>query len=157
MRATQPEGGSQSDARQEALPSRCREALGRWGEEHIRAHLISRGYEIEAARWARAPLGELDLVAAKGPLLCFVEVRTRLCPPRGVKNWVEPAESVSLRKQRRLARTAEAYLLARRGARRDYLRFDVAALWALRLHGEGGYEPASLHYIEDAFQVPWAF
>ena len=152
MSASRPEGLSRNDAL-----SRSRALLGRWGEEYVRAHLLRCGYEVEATRWSRAPLGELDLVVAKGPLLCFVEVRTRLLPALEAKNWVEPAESVSVRKQRCIARTAEAYLLERRGARRDYLRFDIAAIWARGRHEDASYQSASFNYIENAFQVPWAF
>ncbi len=53
-----------------------RRALGIAGEERAAAHLEARGYRI-LARNARAGRVEIDLVARRGRLLVFAEVKTR--------------------------------------------------------------------------------
>lgn len=57
------------------------------------------------ARNLRTPEGELDIVAAKGEVLAFVEVRAR-------RGWAagSAAESITPRKKERLLRAAEAYI-----------------------------------------------
>lgn len=74
-----------------------------------------------ARNW-RCPLGEIDLVLAKGPTLVFCEVKSR----RGL-GLGGPYEAVNWKKQRKLRSLAEAFLAGRRqpaGA----VRFDVASV-----------------------------
>ncbi|MFK7894211.1 MAG: YraN family protein [Myxococcota bacterium] len=98
-----------------------RQTLGLEGEERAADYLESKGYRI-VARNVRADRVEIDLVARKGPLLVFVEVKTR----RGTSHGLA-AEAVDERKQRRLRRGAWAWLetdpAAARGTRQR--RFDV--------------------------------
>ncbi len=98
-----------------------RQRLGRAGEEAAARFLEARGYRI-AARNVRAERVEIDLVARRGPLLVFVEVKTRRSTRHG-----EAAESVDARKQRRLRRGAGAWLATRPEAARGHrrVRFDV--------------------------------
>ena len=56
--------------------SRSRRRLGREGEERAAAHLERRGYRI-LERNVRAGGVEIDLVAARGRLVVFVEVKAR--------------------------------------------------------------------------------
>jgi len=115
-----------------------RAATGRKGEALAAAHLRRRGYRIEARNWA-CRVGELDLVAVDGEALVFVEVRT----VRG--DFLEsPTQAVDPGKQRRVRRTADAYLQRRRGASPAVVRFDVIGI---RL-GDGA---PVLEHIEDAF------
>ena len=64
------------------------------------AFLRRSAYTIVARNY-RCRLGEIDLVALDGPVLVFVEVRSRNGPEFGT-----PLESVDARKQIRLARVA---------------------------------------------------
>jgi len=116
-----------------------RRALGIAGEERAAAHLEARGYRI-VARNARAGRVEIDLVARRGRLLVFAEVKTRRSRAAGA-----PEEAVDFRKRERLVRGAAAWLAANpsRGAR---VRFDVIACewdagrgWSLR-HLEGAFD-----------------
>ena len=52
-----------------------RTRFGRWGERAAAAYLRHQGYIIEAQNYSSSH-GELDLVARKGHLLVFVEVKT---------------------------------------------------------------------------------
>jgi len=94
---------------------------GRAAEDRAERFLLAHGYEI-LERNARSSLGELDVVAAEGGDLVFVEVRSREVDDRGAAE-----ETVGHAKQRQLARVAEAFL-EERGWRPDSCRFDVIAI-----------------------------
>lgn len=95
---------------------------GRDGEEAAARFLEARGLAV-VARNVRAGGGEIDLVAAEGATLVFVEVKWRRDASRG-----SPAEAVTPAKRRRLLSAARAFLAENpAGARRD-VRFDVVAI-----------------------------
>ena len=98
----------------------ARRALGIAGEAAACAHLERQGYRI-LARNARADRVELDIVAERGGVLVFVEVKTRHTANSG-----GAAEAVDARKQARIARGAAAWLRAS-GRRARRVRFDVVA------------------------------
>ena len=98
-------------------PSR-RNALGAEGERRAADHLKRRGYRI-VARNVRAGGVEMDLIARRGPLVVFVEVKTRRSRRFGL-----PEDAVDARKRARLIRGAAAWLHEQRqGIQRT--RFDV--------------------------------
>lgn len=97
-----------------------RQSVGRSGEALACRFLERTGYRIEARNW-RCKLGEIDIVARKGAELVIVEVRTR----RDTARFGTPAESVDARKQARLRRIAQAYLLAHGWPDEAAVRFDV--------------------------------
>jgi putative endonuclease len=74
-----------------------------------------------ARNW-RCPLGEIDLVFTKGPLVVFCEVKARTGSALG-----GPFESVNWKKQRKLRMLAEAFLAAS-GLLPEAVRFDVASV-----------------------------
>lgn len=80
-----------------------RRSLGDFGERLAAAHLEAKGYRIVARNY-RCAEGEMDLVARRGDLLAFVEVRTRRGGDLG-----GPAESITAAKAARLAAIARAY------------------------------------------------
>ncbi|TMD23941.1 MAG: YraN family protein [Chloroflexi bacterium] len=94
--------------------------LGISGEALAEDHLRGLGYEI-VGRDIRTPLGQLDLVAADGATLVFVEVKTRAGHGFGL-----PQESVDARKIRKLRQLALYYL--KRRPHRGPVRFDVVGL-----------------------------
>ena len=79
--------------------------IGAWGEEVASQYLEAKGYQILARNW-RTQEGEVDLVAQEGETVVFVEVKTRTSKDFG---W--PEDSVTTTKQRRLQRSAMAYLM----------------------------------------------
>jgi putative endonuclease len=118
--------------------------LGRSGELLARAHLVARGYRVVASSWRAGRLGEIDLIVRRGRVLAFVEVKTRRSDRFG-----RPEEAVDRRKQRRLARLAEAFrasLPRDSPLRRLECRLDVVAVvrispvrWKIR-HLPGAFE-----------------
>lgn len=52
------------------------EKLGRWGERRVALLLRLSGWRILATR-VKTPMGEVDLIARKGKLVAFIEVKTR--------------------------------------------------------------------------------
>ena len=98
-----------------------RQQLGQRGERLAKQFLVSQGYVIEEAN-VRFPVGEIDLIARDGQVLCFVEVRSAAS-----EEWGGPLGSVGPRKQRRLIRAAQWY--AQRLQRLPpEMRFDVVAI-----------------------------
>ena len=117
-----------------------RQRLGQKGEAAAAEHLERRGMRIIARRF-RLRLGEIDLVAERGDLVIFVEVKTR----RGTR-YGAPAEAVTAVKQRRIGIVALAFL-SRTGRLERRVRFDVVEVYA----DEGGIQ--RVHHIEDAFRL----
>ncbi len=99
----------------------ARQVFGDAGEEAAARHLEAGGYRI-VARKHRCPRGEVDLVAERGELLVFVEVRTRATAAFG-----SPAETVTPAKQRKVIAAARDFLALHRGAGRG-IRFDVVSV-----------------------------
>jgi putative endonuclease len=101
-------------------------ALGGFGEELAAAHYRAHGYAVLERNW-RCPIGEIDLICAKGATLVVCEVKARSGPAHG-----HPLEAVTATKQRRLRHLAAAYLrqLERRWPE---VRFDVVSVLDGRL------------------------
>lgn len=119
--------------------SDTRRALGAEGEARAAELLRERGYRI-LARNARAGGVEIDLVARRGSLIAFVEVKTRRTRVHG-----GPELAVDARKRARLVRGAAAWLREQPERARS-VRFDVIAAeidpgggWRLR-HLEGAFD-----------------
>lgn len=79
------------------------------------------GLEI-VERNFRCNLGEIDIVARRGGLVVFCEVKTRRSD-----RWGAPAEAVTPVKQARIRRVAVHWLTERR-LRADEVRFDVISI-----------------------------
>ena len=117
-----------------------RKALGDAAEQAAVDLLERDGYRV-VARNFRCPWGEVDVVAERGELLCFVEVRMRSSAA-----WGDPAHTVSWAKQRKVTRAALHYLAQRGGPGERMVRFDVISVL-----GRG--EKARLEHIPDAFDA----
>ena len=86
-------------------------AEGVWGEAQIANYLRRRRYELLAHSY-HCRFGEIDLIARKGGVLCFVEVKTRSNLACGL-----PREYVTAAKQERIRKTAAFYLMEKGLAR----------------------------------------
>lgn len=99
-----------------------RKRTGAQGEAIAGAFLQQAGLQILARNWRRAG-GELDIVAADGQTLVFVEVRTRSSRAFG-----SAEESVDWRKQRQVRKMAAQFLSEEQARYRQY-RFDVVVVY----------------------------
>lgn len=102
---------------------RAAELFGRRAELLAAWFLRFKGYRIRAVR-VKTPIGEIDLVAERGGVTVFVEVKAR--------RTASETEALAAVNTRRIVRAAEYYVsLNPRLAVRD-LRFDVILLAPLR-------------------------
>ncbi|MBZ5514340.1 MAG: YraN family protein [Acidobacteriia bacterium] len=117
-------------------------ATGQRGETLAYWYLRRAGYTIVARnRPARSGKGEVDMVAWDGPVLAFVEVKTRTSEEGG-----RPEEAVSRAKQQRITKVAREYLRRLRRRPVNY-RFDIVSVsW----HPKAGCQ---VRLIKDAFKA----
>ena len=117
---------------------RARKDFGARGEHYAAKHLERQGFKIIERNYT-CPLGELDLVARKGPLLVFCEVKTRSTAKMG-----PPELAVNHGKQRKIVRLAKYYIKNNR-LENLQCRFDVVTVqW-----GEG--KKPEVRHIPAAF------
>lgn len=93
------------------------ERKGRRAEWFAATFLMLKGYRISALRY-KTPLGEIDLVARRGDLIAFIEVKARRDLAAGV-------DSVSYSSQRRIAAAGDVYISRQPDADRLSWRFDI--------------------------------
>jgi putative endonuclease len=96
--------------------------LGLAGEELAARFLAACGFMVLASRF-RCREGEVDLVMRRGPLLVFVEVKTR----RG-RSCGAPEEAVTPRKLQRLRRAVHRYLQQQPQPAGTVYRMDLVAV-----------------------------
>ena len=109
------------------------ERKGRRAEWFAALALLIKGYRISALRY-RTPAGEIDLVARKGNLIAFVEVKARRDLASGV-------DAVSYRAQRRIATAAELFISRQRDSTRLSWRHDIVVVspWRWPVHLEDAF------------------
>ena len=112
---------SPSKPGREARPERrAAEHFGQRGEALAALYLRAKLYRIVARR-VKTPVGEIDLIARRGPLTVFVEVKAR------TRAGTE-AEALAAVNQGRIARAAQFYLARHPALAETALRFDVIFL-----------------------------
>ena len=121
-------------------PPEARRAQGDAAEDRACRHLDRSGFTI-VERNFRTPGGEIDIVARKGDVLVFVEVRSREVPGFGT-----PEESVTLAKRRRIVAAARQYLSKVPPSSWREALFDVIAI-------EGSGDAAELRHYPAAFDA----
>lgn len=95
--------------------------LGRIAEEAAAEYLIQQGYTI-IERNCRFANGEIDIIAEHLSDLVFVEVRSR----QGIEYGL-PQETVNYKKQQKLRKLANQYLVFKKTWQRA-CRFDVVGI-----------------------------
>ncbi len=131
-----------------AVPSSAdlsRGAVGRRGEVLAYWFLRSQGYTIVARNLRlRKDVGELDMVGWDGPVLAFIEVKTRVSDLMG-----PPELAISAGQKRRITHAANVYLRRLRHKEVNY-RFDVVSVtW----HARHGFQA---RLIKDSFRAKYA-
>jgi putative endonuclease len=104
--------------------------------------LMAAGWRIEAHRF-RLGRNDLDLVARRGSLVAFIEVKARRTDRCGAGE-----EAVIYRKRRAIERVAWWWIL-KHGQAGDQYRFDVVVLTG---DGSAGQQ---LRHLEDAWRPGW--
>ncbi len=112
-----------------------RKTVGKHGEESALLLFQKKGYTIRERNW-RSVLGEIDLIVEKDGCVVFVEVKTRTSADFGTA-----AEAVMKKKQRKIVRTAAAYIKKHSLYRRTF-RFDVLSIL-----------PEGIEHIVNAFMA----
>ena len=79
--------------------------VGKWGEKLAVDFLKQEGFSIIGCNVRQNRHDEIDIIAQKGELLVFVEVKTRKAEEYG-----RPAMAVDQKKRHKLNRAAAAYL-----------------------------------------------
>ena len=97
--------------------------LGQLGEDITSKYLQERGYKI-LERNFRNKLGEIDLIAQDGKMICFIEVKTRKSLTYGA-----PFEAVHSTKQVKMVRMALSYLKYKFRTIDVLSRFDVISIY----------------------------
>ncbi|MFW6188909.1 MAG: YraN family protein [Planctomycetota bacterium] len=119
-----------------------RAGVGRRGEREAARYLKRRRWKILERNFSTRR-GEIDLIATRGGVVAFVEVRSQTKPIR-----IQPEATVTRGKQRRIIRAAQAYCARKKlGQEGMALRFDV-----LTVRFAEGARP-DVRHIEDAFQL----
>ncbi|MFB9949864.1 YraN family protein [Rhizobium puerariae] len=88
-------------------------------------YLMAKGYRILAIRY-RTKLGEIDLIARKGDLVAFVEVKARI-------GEQEAIDAVGFATQKRIRAASDLWLSKRKDAARLSRRYDILAVLPGRL------------------------
>ena len=114
-------------------------SLGQFGEEQAARYLRRRFYSIVERNY-RCRFGEIDLIAKRGGILAFVEVKLRRDDAHG-----EAREFVTAQKQQRVLAAAQQWLSLHETALQP--RFDVIEVYAPQ--GENG--PVRINHIANAF------
>ncbi|WP_461204439.1 YraN family protein [Clostridium sp. DL1XJH146] len=117
---------------------RYNKLLGSYGEKLTMNYLINHDYFIKKMNYT-CFLGEIDIIASKDDLICFVEVRSRY----GLKMGL-PRESITNRKIRTIKKVAELYIL-QNNIKSCTFRFDFSEII---FKDTNNYK---LNYLKNAF------
>lgn len=101
------------------------ERRGRFAEWIAAFWLMLKGYRILALRH-RTPLGEIDIIARRGNLVAFIEVKAR-------RDTALAIDAVSASAQTRIRVASELWLSRRKDAAGLSLRYDIIAVMPYRL------------------------
>ena len=107
------------------------ESLASWWLRLKGFHIIARSF--------RRPVGEIDIIARRGKLLCFVEVKSR-------SQEAAALAAVNAKQRGRITRAARAFLQQRQDLANLTLRFDVLVIAPGRLprHLKGAWRAETL-------------
>ncbi len=111
---------------------------GVWGEILTARYLRDNGYKILTSNYV-CRFGELDIVARKDGIVCFVEVKTR-----NENTAYRPMEAVDEGKQERLRMAAKSFLSFTKTE--SEIRFDVCEVYL-----DDNANLSGINYIKNAF------
>ena len=114
----------------DARERRRAERWGRMAEVVAVAHLVAKGYRIAARNW-RTPSGEVDIIARRGDVVVFVEVKARESEEAALM-------AISRESQWRIEAAGQDWIMAQPDGGRLSWRNDVIAVrrWGRPVHYE---------------------
>ncbi|MBT3358050.1 MAG: YraN family protein [Rhodospirillales bacterium] len=109
--------------------------FGRFAERLAAGYLRVKGYRILAARH-KTPVGEIDIVARRGSLIAFVEVKARA-------DAIAAADALGPNQRRRITRAALAFIARYPHLAELSMRFDVILVtpWQVPRHIVDAWRP----------------
>lgn len=110
--------------------------LGQKGEAAVAEYLLKSGYKMLALNY-RLQCGEVDLIAEKGEIVCFVEIKTR------TKEYFGTTQVITKSKQLKIIKTAQKFIFNNKISNKVF-RFDVAIV----IPSKGLFE---IRYLPNAF------
>ncbi len=113
-------------------PHMSTKGVGDFGERIAGKYLKDKGYRIldknYSFRFPGSPQkGEIDIVAKKADIISFVEVKSLKVSSKVIPG-LSPEVKVNFGKQRKLVRTAESWLMAKRIALNSKWQIDVISV-----------------------------
>ena len=112
------------------------EAKGRRAERLCAGLLRLKGYRILARNW-RVPMGEADIIASRGRVLAFVEVKSRM-------SREDALYAVGEKQRQRITQAANAWMGQHPDCANMHVRFDVMAVapgkWPKHIHAAWGLD-----------------
>jgi putative endonuclease len=121
-------------------PGTTDKPLGDRGERLAAEHLERAGWTV-LARNFRVGHREVDLVARRGEVVAFIEVKTRAGLGYG-----HPLEAITALKRREIQRVAQVWV-ERHGREGDVYRYDAVSVLII-----AGGEPM-IEHVEDAWRM----
>ncbi|WP_373898474.1 YraN family protein [Haloimpatiens sp. FM7315] len=115
--------------------------IGNYGENLAEAYLKKCGYTILDKNYY-CKIGEIDLIGMDTNIICFIEVKTRYSTFYGY-----PSEAIIKKKQYKIYRTAQLYIIKNKLFEQNF-RFDVVEI----LLDVNSKEP-SIKLLKNAFYV----
>ncbi len=101
-----------------------KQAIGALGEDIAAKAYVENGYDVIDRNY-RTRHGEIDIILRRGGLWVFAEVKTRKS-----NAMVSAYEAVDVRKQQKIMKTAQLYLIKNKLGE-PFMRFDVAeVIWS---------------------------
>lgn len=113
--------------------------IGCWGEKVAQEYLCAKGWTLVEKNYSVRG-GEIDLIMKENDCTVFIEVKTRAQNGMG-----SPLEYIDKRKQRRIMKTAIAYL----GRDDIEMRFDAVEIVYKSINGK--CTVIDVNHIENAF------
>ena len=114
-----------------------RSLLGAFGEQYAARFLREEGDEICSANY-KTDSGEIDIIALKDNIVCFVEVKTRQ-----VGGMLSPATAVDIKKQENIKSSAANYINKFRV--KNKVRYDIIEVLV------NGTSLSEINHIKNAF------
>jgi len=128
--------------------------VGSFGEKIAEKYLRDKGYQILDKNYSfRIPgdfqKGEIDIVAKKSDTISFIEVKT-LKTAKEQLSGISPEEKVSWKKQRKLVKTAESWLMRKKLPLNSKWQIDIISVRIVQ--GE-----VKIRHFENAISYPFSY